>query len=362
MPHALMRQLGQTFVLFAALGCASLARAWDGAGHRMVTRVAVENGGDDMPAWLKEPDNVLVAADAAQMPDRWRGVRVAQLTHLNNPDHYIDLEDLSEMGMTLRTMPILRHEFVKAVTEARAKPDFQGEPVNAAKDLAKTDEYPGFLPIGTMESYGRLVGAFRMVRIFDAMRKDDPTRDLQLTSAKWMSLHAIGNLSHFVGDAAQPLHTTKHHHGWIGENPKGYTTEYSIHRYIDGDILKIHKISDSDLKAKCTFTRTIADDDLWESFAKHVDRSHAHVEDIYRMKLSGELEQAPGKELIVARLADASEELAAWIRQAWLEAAPVPKDLQDQKNFEGEKGPAREPNPGAPGPPPPPPPPPAGTP
>ena len=22
-----------------------------------------------------------------------------------------------------------------------------------------------------------------------------------------------------VGDAAQPLHTTRHHHGWVGDNP-----------------------------------------------------------------------------------------------------------------------------------------------
>lgn len=340
MKTSILRRMHHALAAFAALTCTSLTLAWDGAGHRMITRVAVANVGDDMPAWLKEQDSVLVAADAAQMPDRWRGVKVAQLTHLNNPDHYIDLEDLAEMGMTLRTMPILRHEYVKAITAARAKPDFKGEPVNAAKDLAKTDEYPGFLPIAAMESYGRLVGAFRMVRQFETMAKDDPTRTLQFTSAKWMSLHAIGNLSHFVGDAAQPLHTTKHHHGWIGDNPKGYTTEYSIHRYIDGDILRIHKIGDADLKAKCSFTRTIKDDDLWESFASHVDRSHDHVEDIYRMKLSGELEQAPGKELIVARLADASEELAAWIRHAWIEAAPTPKDIQDTKNFEGEKGPA----------------------
>ena len=45
------------------------------------------------------------------------------------------------------------------------------------------------------------------------------------------------------GDIAQPLHTTKHHHGWKGENPNGYTTEYSIHAYIDGGVLKLHRIN-----------------------------------------------------------------------------------------------------------------------
>ena len=52
----------------------------------------------------------------------------------------------------------------------------------------------------------------------------------------------MGILAHFVGDAAQPLHTTKHHHGWKGDNPNGYTTENSIHAYIDGGVIKTQRI------------------------------------------------------------------------------------------------------------------------
>ena len=40
----------------------------------------------------------------------------------------------------------------------------------------------------------------------------------------------MGVMGHYVGDCAQPLHTTKHHNGWVGENPHGYTTWPGLHK------------------------------------------------------------------------------------------------------------------------------------
>jgi len=45
-------------------------------------------------------------------------------------------------------------------------------------------------------------------------------------------------MGHFVGDGAQPLHVTKHHHGWVGDNPKGYATNTTFHAWIDGGFFK----------------------------------------------------------------------------------------------------------------------------
>ena len=319
---------------------AGSATAWDGAGHRMITRVALRGLDESMPAWLKDDASVLAIADQSQTPDRWRGVsaqRVPQLKHLNDPDHYLDVEDLEAMGMSLRTMPILRHEYVRAVAAARAKPEFAGEPVDPKKDMAKTNEYPGFLPISTLEAYGKVVSAFKMVRQFEGLNQSG--REPQIEAAKWNARIHIGLLSHFVGDTAQPLHTTKHHHGWVGENPNGYTTDYGFHRYIDGEILRIHRIADSDIAPKSDFARAIAADDLWEQTAQHIERSFKEVEPLYKLKKSGDLEQAVGKAFVVERLADASSQLSAMIEAAWAEAAPTPKELQDLKGFEGDRPP-----------------------
>jgi len=319
---------------------AGSARAWDGAGHRMITRVALRGLDESMPAWLKDDTSIIAIADQSQTPDRWRSIsaqRVPQLKHLNDPDHYLDVEDLEAMGMTLRSMPILRHEFVKAVIAARAKADFAGEPIDPKKDMAKTGEYPGLLPIATLETYGKIVSAFKVVRSLEALKQSG--RETQIDAAKWNARIHIGQLSHYVGDTTQPLHTTKHHHGWVGDNPNGYTTEYKFHAYIDGDIHRLHSLSDQDIAPKCDFTRTIAADDLWEQTSQHIERSFREVEPLYKLKKSGQLEQAAGKVFIIARLADASSQLSAMIETAWLEAAPTPKELQDFKGFEGDRPP-----------------------
>lgn len=324
---------------------APTALAWDGAGHRMITRVAIAGLREEMPAWLKDDQTLFAAADMAQQPDRWRSVKVPQLTHLNNPDHYIDIDDLPQLGMTLRTMPQLRHEYVKQIALARAKPDFAGPPINESKDLAKTDEYPGFLPIATLETYGKLVGAFKTLRSLELMQKQPASADAkadertkaraaQIEAQKWNARTHIGQLSHFVGDTSQPLHTTKHHHGWIGENPNNYTTDRGIHSYIDGDIIRHHAITDADLAAKADFSRDLNRDDLWSETLSAIERSFAEVEPLYAMHKSGELQQPKGKEFIIERLADSAGQLSALIETAWMEAAPSPKEVEDMTRFE----------------------------
>jgi hypothetical protein len=321
-----------------ALACsASTALAWDGAGHRMITRVALGGLREELPAWLKDEQTALACSDMSQQPDRWRSVRVPQLTHLNNPDHYIDIDDLPQLGMTLRTMPQLRHEYVKLISLARAKPDFAGAPINEAKDVAKTDEYPGFLPIATMETYGKVVGAMKSVRTLELLHKQSPTsaaREAQIEAAKWNARVHIGQLAHYAGDTSQPLHTTKHHHGWIGENPNNYTTDRGIHSYIDGDILKLHNITDADLIAKATFDKDLDRDDLWGETLSAIERSFAQVEPLYALHKSGELQQEKGKAFIVERLADSASQLSALIEAAWMEAAPTPKEVEDMARFE----------------------------
>jgi hypothetical protein len=341
------RGLGGVVALAGAsvLGLAGLlpspALAWDGAGHRMITRVALANLREEMPAWLRDDTTEFASSDMSQTPDRWRSVRVPQLTHLNNPDHYLDVDDLVPLGMTLRTMPALRHEYVKQITLARAKPDFAGEPINEAKDVAKTDEYPGFLPIATLETYGKLVGAFKVVRTLEELAKQPGASDAtsgrrarQIEAAQWAARVHLGQLAHYVGDTSQPLHTTKHHHGWVGENPKAYTTDRGIHSYIDGDILKLHDINDADLAKAADFSRELNLDDIWGETLGAIERSFAQVDPLYAMHQSGELQQEKGKAFIVERLADSAAQLNAIVEAAWMQAAPTPKEVSDMTRYE----------------------------
>lgn len=308
--------------------------AWDAPGHRAITLAAMEGLPGTVPGWLKDKSTMEQVADQATVPDRWRSTKVAQLMHANNPEHYIDLEDLEPFGMSIDSMPLLRYEFVKEMTLARerAGAGFKGRPVNAARDPVKVNEWPGFLPYGMAEQYAKVQNAFLTVRILEKL--NDPKRDEQLKMARANAMTNMGLLSHLVGDAAQPLHTTKHHHGWEGENPEGYTKDRGIHSYIDGAIVRHHGIDAKVLVAATTFDGEVNAIDPWDAVVAHIKRSFAQVEPLYKMKKSGELEGEAGKAFIVERLGDAAKTLEAMYQTAWESADPTEKDIADFEKFD----------------------------
>jgi hypothetical protein len=334
--HRLAKAAGVSVVLLAA----GFARAWDAAGHRMITRVALEQAtsrlGEDCPAVLKDPLAVAMIADGATTPDRWRGTRVSPLTHVNNPDHYLDAEQLADYGLTMRTMPALRHELAGLVALARAKPGFKGEPANPARDPDRVQEYPGFIAQATMESWGRVVSSMKTLRILE--RLNEPSRRPQVEMARATLFYHMGVLAHFVGDAAQPLHTTVHHHGWVGDNPGGYTTDRKFHSWIDGGVVKLHRIGIDDVRARVGATPPppLANDPAtaWDAFLSELERSHAQVVPLYELKKSGDLEKGPGKAFIESRLADASGVLGSLYAGAWKASQVTDKEVQDFVGFD----------------------------
>lgn len=329
------------FALVASVASLSVvphvSHAWDADGHRMVTTLALQGLPSDGPAWLKDSKMIERISDQATVPDRWRSVKVQQLQHANNPDHYFDVEDLEPYGMTMRDMPHLRMEFIKQMMLVRCEKKWTSapKPVNPARDFDKTQEWPGFLPFAALEQYGKLQSSFKVIRVLEAI--DDPGRALQLEQAKADASVHLGILSHYIGDAAQPLHTTKHHHGWVGDNPQQYTTDRGIHSYIDGGVLRKHSIDAQMVRPYCKFDKTADQQNPWLDVISHVERSFAQVEPLYEMKKSGELDKDPGREFICKRLADGAETLSALVNAAWLAAAPAASDIETFKRYDGDR-------------------------
>jgi hypothetical protein len=318
---------------------AAPAHAWDAAGHRMVTRLAIEGMhslvADGLPTFLRDPRSIEMIADQAVVPDRWRNVRSTHLTHLNNPDHYLDVEQLADYELTLRTMPPLRHEFVRVMALAREKPGYRGKPASDRLDATHVAEYPGFLPHATLEYYAKLVSAFRVIRILE--RLNQPERLPQLDMARCNAMVVMGLLSHYVADAAQPLHTTIHHHGWVGENPNGYTTDRDIHAYIDGGVIREQRIADANVLPRCEFKPIPDETATWDAVLDHIERSFTHVEPLYRLHKQGDFSRPAGREFIESRLADGASTLAALYARAWKESEPTARDIEDfirYDNFE----------------------------
>lgn len=303
------------------------ALAWDGHGHRLITALALDGAAEHpaMPAWLQQPEVRVRCMYQSAEPDRWRGQRTSQLINENNPDHYLDIEDLEQYGLTLGTLPPLRSRYIAAMASAKALHPERFTAYNASEDPSGDKEYPGFVAHAIMEHYAKLQSSFRTLRVLEAL--DEPRRENQIEQARSNVIYHIGVLSHFVGDAAQPLHTTRHFNGWVGvpgsaANPAGYTNSNRFHAYIDGGVLELHRITYESLRPGATFERCVSTSDPWPDVLEHLRRSFERMEDLYRMEKDGSLDAEPGRLLIEARLLDGADMLQALLVAAWLTSEP----------------------------------------
>src|SRR6266849_3005992 len=137
--------------------------------------------------WGPEGHVIDALAELSNAPDRWREVeKGAPALAARNPDHFFDLDVWGE-----EPLPPERWAYVERAAQRRLRP--------AAI---------GFLPFAIGEEYGVLLSAFRDVQAGRAGGRE-------------AALAAAGVLAHLAGDAAVPLHATRHHHGWVGPNPEG---------------------------------------------------------------------------------------------------------------------------------------------
>jgi len=336
----------RTAAVCVAVGGAASAHGWDAHGHRTITRLALyamintaaSQSADGQPAatlpdWLTSDQARSMIAYQSSEADRYRGTRSNYLAHENNPEHYLDVEDLASYGLTLETVPPLRAQYISTMAVARHEHGEDIPPHNPRLNPSGDQEWPGFVVHAIMEHHAKLTSALKTARTLEKL--NDPKREPQLLMARANVLSHMGHLSHFVGDTAQPLHTTKHHHGWVGENPKGYTTDRGIHSYIDGKILEIHTLNYPSLKPAAKPAATIDHVDPWKDVLAYLQRSHVEVEPLYALNQSGELEQDKGKAFITDRLLVAGAMLGALYASAWKLSEPTPKDLEDFVRYDG---------------------------
>lgn len=207
--------------------------AWDYDGHRMVNQVAIASLPADFPAFVHESANAERIAFLAGEPDRWRNVPTdLPLSQINGMDHYLDLEELNEAGLAAATVPSLRYDFATQFAAGRAAHSAQFPAVDLAKNPDHSREWCGFAPWAITEYYGKLKSAFSYLKTFMENGRPD-----EIVNAQANVIYLMGVMGHYVGDCAQPLHATVHHHGWVGDNPHGYTRWQGIHGWVDGGFI-----------------------------------------------------------------------------------------------------------------------------
>ncbi len=287
----LPQRLKSTVTLTALLLVCTSVRAWDYDAHRVIHQLALASLPTNFPAFTLTPpaqERILFLAGEA---DRWRNVPDdLSFSHATATDHYFDMEDLDVMGMPVEALPIFRTDFAVKLAAARAAHPDQFPPIDATKNKDHTQELIGTLPWTLAENVGRLKSAFAYLNAFEQFGGTPE----EIANAQANILYTMGFMGHFVGDAAQPLHTTKHHHGWVGTNPNGYTTNRGIHGWIDGGYFgktggaQAEPLRKRIRPAKLVGTAGSAEE-LFRQMTTYLQASYQLVEPLYRLEKEGKL-------------------------------------------------------------------------
>lgn len=296
------------------------AWAWGPHVHRRLTFLALDGLPADAPAWLRDPEIRDRIAFQSNQPDNWRAWKSDVLEHVNNPDHFLDVERLEEFGLTLQTVPKLRGDYLKAMVLAKREHPERVSPYDPATDPAHVLEWPGFALHAVAEEYAKLQSAFSELRKLE--QRGDSVPPARLEQARAVVIEHMGDLSHFLEDLAQPLHTTKHYDGWVGENPAGYRWRKDFHPYVDEGLPEALGLTYKALKAQVSYERQVNAADPWEDVIRHFQRSHEKLARLYELERDGQLDGPEGRELISGRLVDAAAMTSAMIWAAYASSAP----------------------------------------
>ena len=314
----------------------STVGAWDYEGHRVVNQLALLSLPTNFPGFVRAPAAQERIAFLGGEADRWRNTPdELPFSHINGPDHYLDLEELEDYGLTVQTLPIFRYDFTAKLALARAEHPGKFSPIDQARNKDHTQELIGFLPWTVVEYCGKLKSGFSYLK---AYQENEGTPE-EIANAEQNIIYVMGVMGHFVGDSTQPLHTTRHHHGWVGGNPRGFTTNRSIHRWIDGDYFR--KTGGLELKTMQGRIRPAQvlgnpgkSDNLFILVMAYLVEQHKLLEPLYQLykdgKLTGEREKGlEGRAFLEGQLVMAGQMLGNLWYSTW-QQAPEDKYLKDK--------------------------------
>ena len=244
-------------------------------------------------------------------------------------DHYLDYEQLAAAGLDPATVSPLRYEFAGQFAAGRAAHPKKFPAIDPAKNADHTQEWPGFLPWAITEHYAKLRSEFSYLKTFQEFG-GTPT---EIANAQADILYTMGVMGHYVGDSAQPLHTTVRHNGWTGANPKGYTTWSGFHSWIDGGFIAKVGLLPADVLPRARVAKLLptaaapgARDAIFDAALRHIAAQNTRVEPLYALdqanKLKGDTpaDSAEGRAFIEEQLLRGGELLASLWLTAWKNA------------------------------------------
>jgi hypothetical protein len=311
-----LQRVGHLVVTVVALSCGMLA--WGPDGHQFVNRAAAMAVPQEMPSFFRSAVDQLEYLGPE--PDRWRSPSEPSLKNAQEPEHYIDLELLEGFG----ELPPKRFDYYRKLEAFRLSDTppntavlaLAGEqtPAHEAKQKLLTPDATGLQPWITAEVYERLIVAFREYRRL--LKEGKPTKP-----AEENAIFYAGWLGHYVGDGANPMHTTIYYNGWVGPNPHGYTTSKSTHYEFENRFVH-DNIKFDDVGPRLHPPVSIKGD-VFSAYLQYLRESNGMVERSYELEKAGAFQKAgthEGREFVIGRLVAGAQELVDLWYTAWIES------------------------------------------
>lgn len=315
--------------LASALPCQE-ALAWGATGHRMISKLAIQNLPDEIPAFIRTEKATEFIGELGREPDRSKGSGNSH-DHDLDPGHFINLSDNLTIANVLSIDPL---------------PDTR-EDYDSALRLNGTNEYKvGFLPYSIIDGWQQLQRDFAYWRA-DLAKERNAT---SMSEKAWFTtdrelreliiLRDLGYWSHFVADASQPMHVSIHYDGW-GDypNPLGYTSTKGIHAKFEGAYIASY-VHPEDVIMKLRPARDCVCSIQLRTMA-YIRETHSQLLPLLELDKRGAFSEntSAGKDFAVSRLESAVSELRDMIISAWRTSAestvgypPIPlRDIESGK-------------------------------
>lgn len=322
----------------ALIVSAASAQAWDYEGHRTVNELALAGLPENFPAFVKTPASAERIAFLAGEPDRWRSTDEITLKHANGVEHYLDMEYLADAGIPLSQLSEFRYIYTADFAKGHDADPSKFQPMEADKNKDRTRELIGYLPWAILENYAKLKSAFSYLRAYE-----EAGTPAEIANAQANVIYIMGLMGHYVGDGAQPLHTSKHHNGWVGENPNGYSKWPKIHAWMDGGFIGLGGLTTTDLTPSArpahdltktpvpgnAETKALAErNPMFGQIVGYLVVQNERVEPLYALDKTGAFKKdsadggKAGREFIGEQLLRGGEMLSSLWFTAWKQAQP----------------------------------------
>jgi len=185
---------------------------WGERGHDLITRIAVQNlvadSGDNLALTRPFVSRDHMLSHLSNAPDIvWRAPYMSDEERaLNYPTHYINLERVYDTVSSISDLDSSYADFAKRASDRG---------LDAAKEV-------GTAPWRALQLYQLMQGAF--------ISAAAATNSEQMIEATNQALLYGGLMSHFVGDLANPHHTSSNHDGQLTGNT-------GLHAYFESDVV-----------------------------------------------------------------------------------------------------------------------------